>query len=87
MEAAIVVMQTAATGVVEAVAMGMGMVAWEMVGGQSSRRHQNGTRLYCTSDCTSRRLPCHCTLGMDTAVLVYAVLVTVLAVLACHAVA
>ena len=82
MEATPMVMRMAATRVVEAVAMVMGMVAWEMVGGQSSRRHQNGTRRYCTSDCTSRRLPCHCTLGMDTAVLV-----TALAVLACHAVA
>ena len=66
----------------EATAMVMGMAAWEMVGGQSSRRHQNGTLRYCTSDCISRCLPHHCTLGMDTAVLV-----TALEVLACHAVA
>ena len=76
------VMRTAETRVVEAVAIVMGMVAWVMVGGQCSRRHQTGTRRYCTSDCTSRRLPCHCTLRMDTVVLV-----TALAVLACRAVA
>ena len=59
MEATAMVMQMAATGVVAAVVMVMGMEVWEIVGGRSSRRHQNGTLRYCTSDCTSRHLPRH----------------------------